>query len=696
MRRWAAFGLMILFSGPTRASAYDLRLGYQLGLSQTFGTTVSDTGAVAPGATPNDDTAVNRTITGFQLTTALTGNVSADILTSTFDHGIVAGGSISQLIIPQEEGRLRTNIFGANLNYVSRLQRPLYGLAFGAGYSVTSNGRSCSAANGAVDAICPRPDINNQAGTYVITGLAHQATGTAQLQLTRRRWDFNLQTTYTFSENAAYSLATGVGAQATASNIGGFLRVRSHAVSPLASFRTRVGRSGVLNIGALSTYTLQIEPQDATITGTTAMVAAQLPLPTTWNNSAQIGYVHSLTTERAIGGEINASMNFRVAQDPNTQEPFKNEGPTPDSLIFEAVATYSDFLPWELRVNLDAGVAQPTLFQPPLGRLVTFPSDFETVRGGLEFVFNASVQRFFDPINATLSAGRNVTVGALGISAVVNEQASLALQYQPEIFGRVAQVNLGFNVQQTGGIGSDPSVGLATGCDPSGVNGPLCTPEQLILLAFNNRGFGINVAVGAPLFQAGDLAGAISATYNMNWLDPDPQGRLDLDHFVTHTALAQISLNFGRGPLARDGLGFRETDELDAFSMDPRSGSPLVSSRLITQGAPMLSGTEGAKPGQPPAPRRDSRQEYEQSKRQQAVEAEARKRADVVQGSGSIQEEEQRAQQQEAAAREERGKRRTRKFSEWPAGAMIAPGGLVGSSTVAPAIEEEEEPAPKW
>jgi hypothetical protein len=702
MRRAAA--ICLVFLAPLSAHAYDLRFGYQIGASQSAGTTISDNeDLLAPAVTIGPDgqmmlsrdatTGSSARLQGVQLTTAVNAALSLDLLTSSVDHAFVVGGQFSQLIptgVPDDAQAAlnqRLNTITANAQYLGRIQRPLWGAAFGGGYILTSNGRSCSAADGGVDAICPRPEINNQVGTYVITGLVHQATGTGQIQLTRRRWDLNFQTTYTLTQNGAYNLAPGPpGQQAVniaGTNLGGFLRATTHAIAPLLVYRQRAGRSGLVTVSALSTYTVALESTDTEVTtGTvTAIIPAQPQLPTTWTNNVLAAYTHTLSQDRSIGLEAIASINMRVANDPNTQEPFLTEGPTPDTLITEVVATYSDFLPWELRINAELGMAQPWLFQAPLGVRIPINAEFVTVRGDWTPVFNLSLQRLFDPINATLSIGRNITVGALGVSAVTNEQASLALTYQPEIFGRVGQLNLGFNVNQTRGVGRELfQASTQAPCDPTLLGPGQECPLDVLVLAFNNRGIGANLAAALPLFTVGQFAGVLGATYNFNWLDPDPEsvlprrdGSVGRDPFITHTALMQLSLTFGRGPLARDGIGNRDTDELDAFSADPRSGSALVSSRLLREGAPLLDGTAGQKPGQPAPERRDSRQVYEQSKRQQAIETAAKARSDVVQGQGNVQEEEQRAQDREASEREERASKRKRTFSEWPVDQVTIP-----------------------
>lgn len=704
--------ICLVFLAPLTASAYDLRLGYQVGASQSAGTTVSDNEdllaqAPAIGADgqvvvlPPEENVSSVRLQGVQLTTAVNAALSLDLLTSSIDHAFVFGGQFSQLIptlVPdsaQDALSQRINTIQANAQYLGRIQRPLWGAALGAGYILTSNGRSCTGSDGAVDAICPRPGINNLGGNLVITGLVHQVTGTGQFQLTRRRWDLNFQTTYTLTENGAYNLAPGPpGQQAInvgGTNLGGFLRATTHSVAPLLALRARAGRSGLITVSGLSTYTVALESTDTEIrTGTiSATIPAQPQLPTTWTNNVLASYQHTLTQERMIGIEALASVNMRVATDPNTQEPFLTEGPTPDTLITEVVATYSDMLPWEIRVNAEAGVAQPWLFQAPLGVRIPINAEFVTVRGDWTPVFNVSLQRLFNPINATLSFGRNITVGALGVSAVTNEQASLALTYQPEIFGRVGQLNLGFNANRTQGVGRELfQASTQAPCDPATLGPGQECPLDVLVLAFNNRGLGANVAAALPLFNIGQFAGIVGATYNFSYLDPDPEGVLPQRNgtvgrsgFVTHTALLQVSLTFGRGPLARDGIGNRDTDELDAFSADPRSGSALVSSRLLREGAPLLSGTEGQKPGQPAPERRDSRQAYEQSKRQQAIEQAAKSRTDVMQAQGNIQEEEQRAQVREAEQREERAAKRKRKFSDVPVEEQKLP--------------EEEEPAPE-
>jgi len=93
---------------------------------------------------------------------------------------------------------------------------------------------------------------------------------------------------------------------------------------------------------------------------------------------------------------------------------------------------------------------------------------------------------------------------------------------------------------------------------------------------------------------------------------------------------------------------------------------------LVQQGARNFA-PPGQRPGQAPEARRDSRQAYQQSLRQQKIEQDARERSAAVQGTGSYQDEERRAQERDKKAAEAREEERRRSFGEVPFEAVPLP-----------------------
>src|SRR5690606_20342744 len=101
---------------------------------------------------------------------------------------------------------------------------------------------------------------------------------------------------------------------------------------------------------------------------------------------------------------------------------------SPDTLITTFRAFYTDVPFWELRVTAGAGAAQAHLFQPPLGAQADLDT-FEVVRSNWEPIFDLTLARRFDPVDVSLTASRAIAVGALGVSALVTENASLVFGY---------------------------------------------------------------------------------------------------------------------------------------------------------------------------------------------------------------------------------------------------------------------------
>ncbi len=707
--RWARGALVgvAAFLMPGLATA-QVVVGYQLGLTQSVGTTVGDdlntqtllaqqnqqnqanVNADNPGGAAAQQPAVNAetagltvsALQGVQLNTQATANLTLDIVTRTFNHGFVLGLAVGQLVpvgVPESEievageavdinAQLRERIttVQATATYLARLQLATWSLAMGANYAFGLNGRLNNGASGGVGGgagVGTLPAA--QAGAFAFNGVTHTAGGLMQLQITKQRWDLVFGTNYTYSQNGIYTLAAGaLGGQgqagAAATNLGAFIPANLHAITPTLVTRARLGRRGLFTIDANTTYYVADEIQDdieVLADGTTIVTRGPPPPPETLINNLRLEYAHQFGRDRTIGVDVQTTLSFRVGTDAQGIE-LPGVGLATDSLIYTPRAFYRDTLPWELRINAAVGAAQATLFQAPLGGAGGDPDAFEPVRSNWEPVGTLTLQRRLDPIDVTLVASRGVGVGARGASAIVAEAGALTFQHVADFGERRLVSNIGFNANRTQGVGQD----LFQGFD---ANDPL-------VAAFNNYGFGATAGFAMPILISGPFSVDGVLTYNFNWVNTDPNDTTGIPPLLTHVGLLTIRAVFGRGTAqGASGAGGRvDSDELDAFSANPATGAPLLTQRLLRQGAPLQT---GERPGEAPAARRDSRQAYQQSIRQQRIEQEARERAGAMMGTGTSAQEEKRALEREKAEQEKREEERSRDFGEWPSEAVPLP-----------------------
>lgn len=676
---------------PAPASA-QLVLGYQLGVTQSVGTTLGDNLNTAtfvaqqnrgntqqdnPSQVQNPQTDFETSgltvsaLQGVQLNTNVTANVTVDMVTSTLQHGLVLGASVGQLIplavpsgeVEQAPGqtvdlnaqlRQRITTVQATATYLARIQQARWSLAMGANYAFGLNGRLDNGASGGVSGVGGGTLPAAQAGAFAFNGVTHTVGGQTQFQLNRQRWDLAVGAVYNYSQNGIYTLAAGaLGAQGTtnaaATNLGAFIPVNLHTISPTAVARFRLGNRGLLttDLGATYNRAAQIlDDVEVQADGTTTVTRAPPLPPETVINNLRLEYAHQVGAERNVGITAVSVFSLRVATDAQG-EPQVGAGLAPDTLIYSARAFYQDRLPWELRVNASLGAAQANLLQAPLGAGAGNPDDFSAVRSSWQPVAQVNLQRRFEPIDVTLTAARDVGVGALGASAIVTESGAFTLQHVLELGERRLITNLGVNGNRTQGVGRDQFV--------------VADPNSPIAAAFNNYGFGVTAAMAMPIFASGPFAVDANLTYNFNWVNTDPDDVTGIPPLLTHVALLTLRAVLGRGTAqnAASVAGRTDADELDAFSANPRDGAPLLTQRLLQQGAPL---SVGDRPGQAPQARRDSRQAYQQSIRQQAVEREALERAGAAVGTGAYQEEEKRAQKAEEERQKKEEDRRSREF----------------------------------
>lgn len=707
--RWAR-GLLVgvaTLVTPGLASA-QVVLGYQLGLTQSVGTTLGDNlntqtllaqqnqanqgaadptrpgGAAAPTTPANTQTAglSVSALQGVQLNTQATANLTLDIVTRTFNHGFVLGMAVGQLVplaVPESEvqvggepvdinAQLRERIttVQATATYLARLQLSTWTLSLGANYAFGLNGRLNNGASGGVGGAGGVGTLPAApAGAFAFNGITHTAGGLFQLQITKLRWDLVFGTNYSYAQNGIYTLAAGaLGGQgqagAAATNLGAFIPANLHVITPTLVARARLGRRGLLTTDANVSYNVANEIRDGFevfLDGTTVVTRAPPPPPQTLINNLRLEYGHQFGRERTVGVDVQGTLSFRVTTDAQGVK-LPGVGLRADSLIYTARAFWRDTLPWELRVNAAVGAAQATLFQAPLGGAGGDPDAFEPVRSNWEPVGTLTLQRRFNPIDVTLVAARNVGVGALGASAIVAESAAITFQHIAEFGERRLVSNLGFNANRTQGVGQELFEGFAA-------NDPL-------VAAFNNYGLGATAGFAMPILVSGPFSVDAVLTYNFNWVDTDPNDVTNIAPLATHVGLLTLRAIFGRGTAqgASGAGGQVDTDELDAFSANPATGAPLLTQRLLRQGAPLQT---GARPGEPPEARRDSRQAYQQSIRQQAIEQEAREKAGAMLGVGSSIEEEKRALEREKAEQKKREEERSRDFGEWPSESVPLP-----------------------
>ena len=716
------------------AHAQDTLWGYQFGVVQTVGTSLTDdelqftggpvlTGTAADAA-PNG---VQR-VTGGQLNTTVTANATLDLLTNTFEHGLLFGVQFDQLVpvgVPDEAASaLRdaaTGITG-NANYVTRLVRPTYGLALGAGYAFVSNGRLDNAAAGNQAGVANDSLPGAAAGPFLVNGQTHTINLNPQLQLTQRNWDLNINPAYVYTDGGVFNLnavgganADG-GAPAPALTAGAFARASSHSVGTQVEHRYRFSGRNNLNTTGNVEWLIPLRQSliddPATDVNETDAALAANAVPQTIVTGVDLQYLYDAGPDRRFGVEAGTILTLRA---PDTNTPTFGADMTPtdepvalDAFIYAVNLVYIDRIrAADLNVQISLGVAQPTLLQPPLGVLpaaicrdpgfeagadadtcmdlfIPEAGDFDSVRAPLQPVGAIRLQRTFDPVEMTFDLQRAVDVGALGAGAVITDNAQLALQHELRLSpGRSITTEIGFNAIRVRGAGSD-------------LFGLSFDEANALAATLSSFTIGANAAIGMPLFEIGSMVVDATIAYDFAYVDLDPDGTIidqfnianearimmDLDPLerplagdptITHTGLLTLRAVFGRGtlqtgtaPAGTAAAGGGGGGGGGAFSADPRTGSPLATSGLV-EGEAALSGTDGDRPGRPPRPT-SQREAQQKSQRQKKVDKQAAGRQGVVSSSKTVQQAEADALDAEKKRLEEAKDKRTREFGEWPMG----------------------------
>ena len=720
-----AFAIALAVSLPAAGHAETV-VGYQVGAS----------GSVAGQVTDNDQLFVDQqvgaerqgqTFTGLRTTLAAAGNLSIDVLARAVDQAFVLGIGYNQMIpalVPNdvnaqlEQGPGALN---ANANYMLRVVRPGYGFGLGAGYGFATAGRVATEADGTAAAVA---DVGNtqpgqDIGGALINGISHTAVARGQFQILRRDWDVNVQANYSYIDNGIFALAggeRGVDAEGNFGNATGqFVSSNAHVLALDVEARAVIQRRNNLVARVQGNLTLpefRDPPRDENgqILQGFAGVRA---LNETLVLGADLSYFYAFNQQRRLGLRAGGNLSFRTPA--NGRGEALLTGPTAgasqcpitdansvvddtkcgefvdplqvDALIWRTEAFYADQLPWRVGLTVAAGVAQARLLQAPpgaqgepdpaLGGFFINASEFRGVTSNIEPIFSVTLGRDFEPIAVAITGARQVGPGTLGAAAVATWLANVTFTGQIQIdMLRALRMNLGFAYTQTDGVGTD----LFPTCpaDPT-VPRPEACVEGISVAAFDNRSFGANLNLALPLFSEGGVGVDMSLAYTFRYADlnpnNDPQVALLVSEpFFDHTAFLILAMSFARGTLQGRNQAF-DPATMDAFSANPRTGSPLVSATLMNQGAQMVTGTEGARPGQMPDPnsRAAIEAQLERSERQEQVELEAMKRLDAVKESDDIVEAE--AEALDAAAEEaakRRGKR-TREFGQWPMDALPLP-----------------------
>lgn len=652
-RSWLLFAALALsvLTWPEDARAQRSVFGYQLALSQSAGTIVTNDQALLGLQFQNVDQETVTQLQGLQLNTGINANVTYDIFTRSLEHAFLAGAGFNQ-IIPAfaPEGAVLNGITGlsATATYLGRLQRATWGLAFGGGYTVASNGRLRTGADGGAAGQgggLPGNTLPGASfGPFVVNGITHGLNARTQLQVLRNTWDLDLETAYAFSANGIFTLAPGaVGAQAGgATALGAFVPLTTHSFAPRLGARKRFGRSHLLSVNAGAAFNLPLSADPEELPNpddpqSPFLVFPIQPVGPSILNSADLTYSYEFDEQHRIALTGGAAFNLRrpieqrtnVFVDSTGRErselvflPSETVGFAADTLIYSAQLTYFVFFrKLELGVTLAGGVAQPRLWQFPIGlgngQIFTSPAV-----ANIEPTFAVTLNRRFEPIDVILNVGRNVGVGGLGASAIVTENANLVLTYRLPFSrradARTLDMSLGVTAARVRGAGRE----FLPDAPPPPEGGAL-----LIAALTDNNNVGTVASAGTVLYEDGPFRVAGTLMYQFVYNDLNPRGEVGLpvlqDSATTHNIMLTVLGTFGRGPLQeRSG----ELGELDAFSRNPNSGSPLTSARLANAGM-RLDGTSGSAPGRPPETRRDSREEYRRMLEAEAAESEAPRRA---------------------------------------------------------------------
>lgn len=653
-RSWTRLAVLLALSLglPGVAAAQQTVFGYQLALSQSASTIVTDDQALLGLQFQNVDQPTVSQLSGLQLNTGLNANFTYDIFSRALEHAFLVGAGFNQ-VIPTltPEGSVQNGITGltGTASYLARIQRGTWGLALGGGYTIASNGRLRTAADGGAagqggGGLPGNTLPGSNFGPFVVNGITHGVNARTQLQILRNTWDMDVEGTYAFAANGIFTLAPGaVGGQAGGQTaLGAFVPLTTHSVSPRITHRKRFGRSHVLstNAAAFFTFPLRADPEELPNPddpNAPFLVFPIQPVGPSILNSADLAYNYEIDDQQRIGVSGGVSFNLRrplvqqnnVFVDSTGRErnelvfmPSDTVGFAADTLIYTAQLNYFVFLrALELNVTVSGGIAQPRLWQFPIG--LGNGEIFQTPTvANIEPIFGVTLNRRFEPLDVTLTGARNVAVGGLGASAIVSESMNLVLGYRIPFSrrqdARTLDLAVGVAAARVRGAGRE----FLPEAPPPPDGGAL-----LIAALTDNNNVGTVASAGMILFEDGPLRVASTLAYQFAYNDLNPRNVEGLpvlqDSSTTHNVMLTVLGTYGRGPLQERA---DDRGELDAFSRNPSTGSPLTSARLTNAGM-RLEGTSGSGPGRPPETRRDSREEYRRMLETQAAESEETQRA---------------------------------------------------------------------
>lgn len=630
LARALALGLALALADP--AVAADVRLGWSLGAQQSFQTVLTDsaqafalTQAVA-GSTLSD-TLVQR-FTGLVLNTGVTANATIDVVGRQWEQGLLVGVALNQLVptlLPEDAApntAPASTAFQANAVYLARLVRPTWTWSLGGGYAFGLNGQLPIGADGGTGAAAGTLP-GAQVGPLVISGQTHTASARTLLQLTRARWDADLGFDYTFAANGIFTLAAAAGGGAGAaaggatSALGAFVPATSHTLAPQLQARRRLSARDTLSASLRGSLVLpvEVELEDELV---------QNLLPQTANANLTVGFEHVLRDEHrwfvSLGGTLSlrrpsdlalgadGGVSGRALVDPATGDTY---GLRTDTLIYTLeVGLQGRVRSLELGYRASAGVAQPRLYQPPLGGAsARFPLYEDPVIGAIQPVLALTLDRRFDPVDVSLAAQRGVGLGGLGASSNVTDTVSLALRWSTPLgTDSSLTINAGANASRNRSVGAEliPANPEATAAG-----------QALVALANGSDSLGATVGLALPLLAADGLRVDFDAMYGLTYNDPTagaPEGAAaaGLTAFTSHTLIATLRGSWGRGPL--ETAGDEDRTEQNAFANNPQSGSPLVSARLLNlRGQGLAEGSRGIAPGRAPASARAAPDERRRS-----------------------------------------------------------------------------------
>lgn len=624
LREVARAAIVILgLCAPLAAHAQQSIFGYQLGLTQSFTTLVTDSRQLfviqGQAATATAAPAVFRS-GGVQSNTQATANVTLDLVGTQWSHAVLAGVALGQVLpigTPEEAITLRQarTTFAATASALTRYASDRFSFALNASYALNVNGLLPLDGDGGVAGAAANPtQAGQRVGFLVLNQTTHGATARALLQLTRSRWDLDAGLGYTWQENALFALTpqlaganVGVGAAGGGTAAGAFVPATLHAIRPELIHRLRLGPRWTWRHDLAAPLQLPVAPSAAdAASGAVAIV------PTTLGATLRSDLEHRVDEDTSLALDVRGALNLRI---PTSIQPGVGEylgapltnpatgdayGLRLDTVIYSAeLAWRTRFRRLDLRLQATAGVSQPLLFQPGLGSATVAAPFYETpVVASIQPVVSLSLERRFDPLDLQLVAQRRVGVGGLGAAAVTTESVSLAAGYTLALSASNAlRLNAGVNASRIRSV--DQNL--------------LPVPDVVapLVLAQNADAIGALFGAELPLTRGDGLDVAASASYAFTYSDPTV-GQVAmttpgaLEAFSAHNVLLSIRATVGRG--AADVARNAERRELDAFERDPVRGSPLLSARLMNQGRSLADGTRGERPGLPPTAARGEAQ----------------------------------------------------------------------------------------